>query len=270
MKIDMTLWLNKFTLGNIPHWQCPTCQLGWVGLKPKHFNLSESSASIKENSEWLPTIVPWSKGVFSCILICNNKKCQESVALTGTYEVEEVWPVDEISGEPQRSFDEVYTPLTSVPALHLFTLSEYIPKAVALAIAESFKTFWLDPSSCSNKIRTAIEVILTEKKIPRFELKKNKGRNRLILHKRIQMFGAKYVKYKDEALKLEAIKWIGNEGSHSDNKITKEDLIDAYDILNHLVHKLYETETQRVERISKKIVAQKGPIRRTGVKSKKT
>jgi hypothetical protein len=257
MSVIEALWPDKFTSDNIPQWQCPTCQRGLMALKGKLLNCYESASSKKENAEWLPTTVPWSKGVFTCILICNNTRCQETVALTGTYEIEEFWPIDMFSGNPQLSYTEVYTPLTSVPALHVFNLSEHIPMPVNNAIAESFKIFWLDPSSCANKIRTAIEVILTQQNISKVEVVKGKKKY-LPLHKRIAMFREIYV---DEGEKLEAIKWIGNEGSHGD-AITKKDLIDAYDLLSHIIHRLYDTEAERLKRLSRDIVASKGPVRR--------
>ncbi len=261
MAVNKTLWLSEFKVSDLPHWPCPTCHEGWLTLEPRTYHTSESESSKKENSKYVAANVPWAKGVFSCILICNNRRCRESIALSGCYDVQEEWLDDELSGQPYQTYSDFCIPITFVPTVHLFAVPKFVPQIIAEAVIDSFKTFWLDPSSCANKIRTAVEVVLTHKKVRKIEIKNNKKKH-LTLHKRIQLFK---ISHPSAAEKLEAIKWIGNEGSHS-NKTSKEDLIDAYDILSSLLHQLYETETERIVKLSKKIVSKQNPLRSRGIK----
>lgn len=46
-----------------------------------------------------------------------------------------------------------------------------------------------------------------------------------------------------------AIKWIGNQGSHLDKELTNENLITAFEILENVLHKIYDK--------SEKMIAQK-------------
>ena len=261
MAVNKTLWLSEFKISDLPHWPCPTCHEGWLTFVPGTYHTSESESSKKENSQYGAANVPWATGVFTSILVCNNRRCRESVAFSGNYDVKEEWLDDELSGRPYQSYSDFCVALTYVPTVHLFVVPEFVPQTITEAVIDSFKTFWLDPSSCANKIRTAVEVILTHKKVRKVEIKNNKKRH-LTLHKRIQLFK---ITHSSAAEKLEAIKWIGNEGSHS-NKISKEDLIDAYDILSSLLHQLYETETKRIVQLSKKIVSKKKTLRSKGIK----
>ncbi|TLX23535.1 DUF4145 domain-containing protein [Chryseobacterium indologenes] len=57
-----------------------------------------------------------------------------------------------------------------------------------------------------------------------------------------------------------AIKWIGNYGSHSSDTISKDDLLDSYEILEHVTENLYGKQLQRIERISKIINKKKKPL----------
>ena len=56
---------------------------------------------------------------------------------------------------------------------------------------------------------------------------------------------------------LMAIKWIGNDGSHY-KKITKEDILDAFKILEYCLNKIYVKEEEEIKKLAKKINTIKG------------
>lgn len=68
------------------------------------------------------------------------------------------------------------------------------------------------------------------------------------LHKRIERFK---IKNPEQAESLMAIKWIGNSGSHTNRSLTKDDILDSFEILEHVTTKLYETDTKRITQLTK-------------------
>jgi hypothetical protein len=50
------------------------------------------------------------------------------------------------------------------------------------------------------------------------------------------------------AKQLLAIKWIGNLGTHAD-RLTTDDVLDAFDILSYVLEQLYERQKQHVDRL---------------------
>ncbi len=77
------------------------------------------------------------------------------------------------------------------------------------------------------------------------------------LHKRIERFK---IKNPEQAESLMAIKWIGNSGSHTSTSLTKDDILDSFEILEYVTTKLYETDTKRITQLTKQINKKKKPI----------
>jgi hypothetical protein len=92
-------------------------------------------------------------------------------------------------------------------------------------------------------------------KIKRYETKNGK-KLFLNLHKRIDLIPAKYQNLKDYCL---AIKWLGNAGSHSDKKITLDDVMDAYEIMEEVLKELIEKKQEHIKKLVKTINRKKGP-----------
>ena len=90
-------------------------------------------------------------------------------------------------------------------------------------------------------------------------------RKPLSLHKRIENFRTTHPR---EADLLMAIKWIGNSGSHTNEPLTKDDILDGFEILDHVTISLYETESIRINKLSKKINQRKKPIGKSASKKK--
>ena len=101
---------------------------------------------------------------------------------------------------------------------------------------------WVDPGAAANRLRFAIEELLTAEGMRRFVNRDHK-RVRLSTHMRIQEF-KKYAGSAGDA--LEAVKWIGNSGSH-DDELTATDVLDGVDLLRHALRSLYDKEDERVE-----------------------
>jgi hypothetical protein len=140
---------------------------------------------------------------------------------------------------PHVNIDNAYEIQNIDPAVDIFNISAEIPEDIQDSLEESFSLFWGHPSSAGNEIRKALEILMDEMKI------KNKGTNKkgeeypLNLHARIEEFGRiENGKYSGLAMKLLAIKWAGNAGSHED-ALTREDVLDAYEVLEYVLEEIF-------------------------------
>lgn len=257
MEINRIIWKYGFTVEKIHEWACPTCKKGILIGNRKNFNIQEDNASVKIRTEsyWEPE---WLSGVFTAIIHCNNSKCQEKVAVIGEMSVEEENIYDEDEYDSGYRAYEILKPKLFIPTLEIFPLNEKLPVQIRINILEAFSLFHADSSSCANKIRIVVENLMNAFKISKTATTKGKRKKRT-LHNRIELFRNKFP---DEGDLLMAIKWIGNVGSHSVESLTKDDTLDGFEILQHVINKLYDNETKRIKSLSKSINKNKGPISR--------
>lgn len=79
------------------------------------------------------------------------------------------------------------------------------------------------------------------------------------LHRRIDLLRPAQPSVADH---LEAVKWIGNEGTHS-RGLTTKDLLDGAEILEQAIALLYDRSAEEVAKRAKAIVRKKGLGRQT-------
>ncbi|PIV94763.1 MAG: hypothetical protein COW44_02545 [Flavobacteriaceae bacterium CG17_big_fil_post_rev_8_21_14_2_50_33_15] len=256
----------------IPSFKCPTCDEGH--LIPDNGTLSKINLA-KANELYNYTADPSDiTYTFSIISKCNNNECNEEMLISGT---NQIWENGYLSTFDQETGEQLDIPdgtpnysnnykieFTSLP-INLIELPQGIDKAFEAEILKSFKLFWQDTNSCANKIRIAVEVLLTNKlKIIKRQKIKNKQKSTqttpvysyktLTLGERIGKIKTetKYSKFKDLADNLKAIKWIGNDGSHSEQEISRNEIQNGYKILEHLLKKIYNSDKE-IEALTKKI-----------------
>lgn len=256
MAINRLLWKNSFRIETLPEWKCPTCQRGNLTGERKDFNIKESSVSLAghENIDWDAN---WVSGVFSSILKCNNSKCNESVSVIGTMEVIEEAVYIEKYDDLDYNLFETLTPKLFIPGLKIFDIINTVPEKLIPHIQDAFDIYFTDVSACANKIRIVIELLMDLHKIKKTSIVRGK-RKRLTLHKRIEEFK---LKYPIEGELLMAIKWIGNYGSHNLESLTKDDILDGFEMLEHVLNNLYETNSKRIKSLGKKINKRRGPLK---------
>jgi len=102
---------------------------------------------------------------------------------------------------------------------------------------------WVNPDAAANRIRVSIDDLLTALKIPQ-------SRN---THERINLFRKKNAK---AAEYLEAVKWIGNDGSH-ETGLTVNDILDDLELLSYALTIIYPNRDNRIEALAKKINSNK-------------
>lgn len=249
MPINREAFNESFTNYNIPDWNCPSCRKGKLFLDKKNITVYETNESKKDQRDldWEPY---WLVRYFIGIIICNNPKCKEVITIAGNVKTEE-----DYNDEQDQSYTDNYYPCYIFPIINIFRIPEDTPSDVVEAILSAFKVFWIDKSACANAIRTAVEIILNDKRVLKTELTKSKKRRNRSLHDRIELFGKKDPKVAEH---LMAIKWIGNVGSHQ-GEITNEDLLDGFELLKHSLEKLYTSHEKNIAEITRQINKRRKP-----------
>jgi hypothetical protein len=240
-----------------PPWPCPTCGRGTLCLDTATLRISETRASrvARNRDDWF-----WDDITerFAGILICDEKSCQEPVSVAGTTYHE---PIDD--GEGGQDLARRLRPLYFAPPLRIISLPSTCPKETVEEIEAAFLLFWTDLPSAANRVRTALERLLTQRGIPQYERTRG-GRRRLTLHRRIELFRKKKADLGDAML---AVKWIGNEGSHP-GRLTRDDLLDAFQLIEHLLDEMFVNRNAQIAKISREVLKQKGPRSKVGRKRK--
>jgi Domain of unknown function (DUF4145) len=250
--MDRRLLKLPFGLENAPDWLCPTCGRGTLRIEKDSFvqrELRRSREIFFYTNDYEDI-----KYVYSCLLICSNGKCDEVVTSIGIGSVDCDIVEDEY-GEQNQVYSNFFLPKFFEPHLKLIHIPQDCPDSVSTPLNESFKLFFSSPSAASNNVRIAIEELLTELKVKRFNV--SKGRRLFInLHQRIELLPAKYAQFKDMIL---AIKWLGNAGSHGHSEVTIDDAMDAYELTEHILKEIYEPKAKKLKALAKKVNKKKGP-----------
>jgi len=161
------------------------------------------------------------------------------------------------NGYPQQCFVDGYDVFFVRPAPLPFPLTFNVHKEVRDLVVKFSESYWADPETAANKLRQAIEVLLTDQKVPRTVINKHNKRQALSLHARIE----KYRKINPSvATLLLAIKWLGNEGSHPGSLIHK-DVLDGYELFEHIIDKVYNKTRSRLTGLANSINRNKGPVK---------
>lgn len=237
MAINRSLWNKEFTLDKTPLWTCPYCNQGQLIGNKTNIKIieSENSKKLREDSSWEQI---WISGSFGGVLQCINPHCKESIQIIGKMSTLDHCDTNEYGEQISNIyFTETLLPVAFFPTLNIFPIHEDVPEEIKNAIIETFKLYWIDMSSCANKIRTVVELILDKQGVDRT----NSIKKYIPLNNKIEKFEANKP---EEAEFMKAIKWIGNEASHKLNTVTKDDVLDALEMLENLTTKLYEKDSE--------------------------
>jgi hypothetical protein len=253
--VDRRALKLPFTLKSAPDWTCPSCKKAPLRIREDTFFREELEHSRDHSHDaWEPE---WIRYVYSCLLVCSNDKCKEIVASGGTGSVD--WDVvEDEKGNVDQVWEDHFRPKFFEPPLEIFSLPKDCPESVSQPIRNSFAVFFSEPHAASNNVRIAIEALLTELKVRRFKVVGGK-RIFVSLHQRIALLPKQYSQLKDLIL---AIKWLGNAGSHDGGaNVTLDDVMDAYQLAEHILHEVYSPKLSKLESLAKKVNKKKGPIK---------
>lgn len=246
------LWGKSFV--RVPDLRCPTCNSGILQVKDKPVvhQTAGSRADLDDCTSFEPILFVQR---FTMMLVCTNARCQEGVAVCGdTFE--------DLYQEQDGCIDSVTTfePVIMYPGPPLSDIPTGTPLEVGKALQASFVLFWADLGSAANKLRVAAERILDDKKIKRTTINARRKRVQLSLSDRIAIYASTGgAQHKDM---LTALRWIGNEGSHTGN-IDRDDLLTGFELMQLGLEDLYGGDYRKqLAKKLKSIVARKGKPKR--------
>lgn len=259
MPVDRKFWnYYSFTQEYCKPFPCPTCGRGILKVQEGTL-FSEWTVFTrkyqKDDPNWEPEC---DQGRFSCLFVCGNDSCRDVVAAAGL--------VDTGCGETpeEPGYYCIFRPEFFTPSVKIIPIPDQCPTDVAAEIELAFKVFFSDFAGAINHLRKSVERILDYLDIPRQQIvtdkKTGKKRKRIRdLHNRIDEFRKKDKKDRALADRLEAIKWIGNRGSHS-SSIKADDVFDALDLVEDFILEHFEKKGKRIVALTQKIIKRKGPL----------
>jgi hypothetical protein len=187
-------------------------------------------------------------------------QCGELVSVCGSTSVTMIF-VESYEGPYGGRTSEyvtLYLPKFFDPAPPLFTIPEECPTEVSTELKRSFSLYWSDVGSAANRLRSAAEALLNDRKVMKMRTTKKKKRIRLTLDERIEVFKLREPEAADHLL---AIKWLGNAGSHKSLiEPSIEDIFDGYDLFEDVLEQLYVKRAEKLKRRAKGINKRKGPV----------
>ena len=244
--MNRNLYKQSFTLSNSPDYNCPKCNIGLLRIQKDSFK-KYTTFDLDEMQKHPDFEPEWIEYIFNCVFECNNDRCEGKVLCTGHGSVGVDIDVDDY-GQQYQEWDDYYRPLFFHPNLNLITIPEDTPTDIKKILNQSFELFFTSPSAAANLVRIAIENILTDQGV---EQMKN-------LHQRIEKLPEKH-----EAVKIHilAVKWLGNAGSHSDNELSLNDTMDAYELIEYILLQVYAPPTDNLNTLAQDINQSRGPIK---------
>lgn len=206
--IDRRLWEETINDGYVPPWPCPGCGAAALSVvKDSLKTVHDAATADNVRDRDFPS--EEETGRFVCLLQCSRVGCGETCAVSGNYTTG--------VADTDRGYFEYAAcqPLSITPPPPVIRVPRECPAPVKQEVGAACMLHWSDPASCLNRIRNALELLLTDLKIPRGTVNKKEKRVRHSLHARIQILLTKKPKLKDICDRMMAVKHLGNAGSHS-------------------------------------------------------
>ena len=251
MPVARRLWKQFLTNTLAPRWPCPTCRRGTLQLKRDTLHYEQTAESRRPRDDEYPNIMD-TLFTFSALLGCSD--CSEIISCCGVggYEPREVFDED---GSFSQDYGKYFAPKYFSMPMRLFQPSTRCPDAVKEQLRSSFAVFFCDLGAAANRVRQCVEEILTDAGVE----SQNADGEFVSLRTRINSFRDLNPENADRS---DALRWIGNFGSHPE-ALTKDDLFDAYDILEVLLEDLYVGHHRSVRELVERINESRGPRSRT-------
>lgn len=209
------------------------------------------SANERKYDAWEPE---WIEFRFNFTVICNLDRCGEVSHINGNGSVDQTY-------DYEGSFEwyEYFSIRSAFPSPHLMTIPEQTPAKVVQMLERSFQLFWPNPSSAAGALRSSLEFLLDDLKIPREQKDRNGAVQRLSLHRRIELVIEQQKEFSDLFL---ALKEVGNIGSHGGD-VTDKQYSDSLEIFDYVLHDLYKNDAARIKKLAQDLLA--GAKGETGV-----
>lgn len=250
--MDQLLWRRTLATTFSPHWPCPACKGGTLALVPKSlvFRETEESRKDRASEDFEPD---WIKYAFNAWVKCANPKCGQECVVSGVGGVE-----PEYDEEDGMGWADYFAPRYLFPMPDVIRIPTKCPDAVSRSLRASFAVMWSDQKGAANHIRSALEHLLDQLGIQHRRKTKKGTFMDLSLHARIEIYNKSQPAI---GRSLMALKWVGNSGSHG-AQVTLDEILDAYEILEHALEEVIEERSQRVAALAEKITKKHGRRKR--------
>ncbi|WP_162488250.1 MULTISPECIES: DUF4145 domain-containing protein [Azospirillum] len=143
---------------------------------------------------------------------------------------------------------EMLYPKSIIPAIPIIDLPNEIPVKTKRQFERSFSLFWMDRAACASVLRTAIESIADDLRIPR---EWSRGHWMTLSH-RIGILNQTHPPLADA---FHVIKDLGNQGAHTD-EVDTERLLKAFELMEIDLDEIYSSKkaarTRLIEELRKK------------------
>jgi hypothetical protein len=220
-----------FHINHLPNWVCPSCKRGMLEIKDK-LQWTETAQSLQSHIH--PEFdFDWVKLTIHGLLKCNNPRCSDTVILSANGHFDHYYDHDDHSGQ-ESGLEIYYSPIFTHPPLNIIPIPESVPEKVREMLTNSFALFFCDDNACGNRIRSTVEVMLDELKVPT----ENDGKF-ISLSQRINK--ADKLDSSDKK-KLTALRMLGNAATHGEGKLVRVDNLNAYKLLANVFGKLFPLE----------------------------
>lgn len=234
--MDKDLFRTDFEEDKLPSWHCPTCIKGILKLDKESLRvLFDNETAVHKDGDYFD--YEFSSYVFHGHLYCNH--CKENVVFSGACAIDQVYD-DQGDGDPYTAskYVRMFSPRYFFPPLRLIQLpnNDEISDELKRLISKSFELYWCDADACAARIRATIELLLDG-----LGIQKNYTNGRKMhLHKRITKISNEVSPEVKEF--FEAIKWMGNAGAHELDGIYHEQVLDAFEMLEHCLKEIYPSK----------------------------
>ncbi|MGO8502804.1 DUF4145 domain-containing protein [Rhizobium leguminosarum] len=247
--MNRNVWNGYFSEDDFPNFVCPTCGRGNLKLLADTFEKKSPQylANYRSSPEWDYTM---ERDQFSAFIKCDVASCGEvSVVAGGTEDIEAY------DDEQRIILATLLHPSFIQPAPHIIHVSKNLDLATRTHLLKAFELYWVDLDASANRIRSCVESLLDSLKVPKFNKPaRGKKRAKLVLAVRIQRFDSKRPGHKTV---LDALRWVGNVGSH-EGSIARETLLDGFDLLEFILGELIDNKTANRSALAKRLTEAKG------------
>ncbi|MEV6024334.1 DUF4145 domain-containing protein [Streptomyces sp. NPDC052036] len=237
-----------------PRLLCPQC--GEITLEPRiekfesfaSLELRETAASVDPDVEESDPF-----GFFYGELKCPRLPCGNRHIVVGEWDLD--WGPASVKGSEDDPYLVGYSVKHILPELPLIELPEGTPEDLQATIASASRVLLSDSNAAANRIRSAIECLLTHKRVKKFGINKKGKRVRLSAHDRIELF--KQVN-EPAGVQLMAMKWIGNAGSHESEFIPLDHALNGIEHFARALELVYDPRERELQRRAAQIIKAKG------------
>lgn len=192
----------------MPLYRCPTCDE--ADMMPAG-EVSNRQSDVRTGGD--------TRVMLRSDLICQNDDCGEVGVMV---------MLGEFYSDGETVPEMLFKPAYIKPAPNMFKLHNEYPWEIRMLLEQVFSLFLIDLASSGNKLRIAVEELLTQQGVdlhlhdngvPRLN---EKGYPKpIMLHERLRRFKKRGKVETKCVTALEAIKWLGNDSSHAGKVFSK-------------------------------------------------